>query len=59
MFDENESKSQYEVIYCDDDPWGTHTCNFVFTGTWDELQQCIEELKEVGCYHIDANYIGE
>jgi hypothetical protein len=47
---------RYEITYdCD-------ACNNLteeFRGDWGELKQYINDLKEAGCYNIDANYIGE
>jgi len=48
----------YELTYCYDDDWaGTVTEIAHYTGTWDGLQDYIVQLKDCGCYWIDASCI--
>lgn len=45
----------YEIMYDYDDEW-TSECNLITTyeGTWDGLQEYIEQLRENGCSNITA-----
>lgn len=53
MYGKNE---RYEITYdCD----ACSNLTEEFRGDWGELKQYIKELKDAGCYNIDANYIGE
>jgi len=47
--------SRYEVLYCYDDEWaGTVDDRTYFTGTWDELQSYIKQLRAMDCFNIEA-----
>lgn len=47
----------YEIIYDYTDESGYEFRNIMetFEGTWTELQDYIKQMKENGCYNIDAN----
>lgn len=46
----------YDYQYGDgEDDWATDTAHETFTGSWDDLQDFIRELKASGYYNIDAN----
>lgn len=46
----------YEIMYdyCDERGNVVLDIREEFEGTWDELQSCLEQMREVGCYHIDV-----
>ena len=51
---------KYEVIYdYDDGVSESRNIREEFEGDWTELQDFIKELRESGCYNIDANAIDE
>ena len=51
----------YEIIYDYCSPEGNEERNLTeyFEGDWFAMKDHIEDLKECGCYNIDASYMGE
>lgn len=50
----------YEIIYTENDEWaGEQEVRYTFSGSWTELQDHINGLREMGCYRIDANCISD
>ena len=48
----------YELIYdFSDDYVDEYNICEVFYGTWTELQECIKQMRQNGCYNISATYI--
>jgi len=51
---------EYTIVYdfCGDfsDEYGIVE---TFTGTWDELQDYIKQLRKSGAYNIEANAVGD
>lgn len=45
--------------YTDESGYEWHNCQETFYGEWSELQEHINNLREQGCYNIDAEYIGD
>lgn len=53
------SESVYEILYDYDDESGeTYKNNSeTFEGTWSDLQDYIKQMRQNGCYNIDANEV--
>lgn len=48
----------YEIHYYYDDEWaGTVSQTETFEGSWDELQDYVQELRASGCYDIIAAHV--
>lgn len=45
---------RYEIIYDYEDEKNIRE---TFEGTWEELQSYIRQMRDTGCYNIDANCI--
>ena len=51
---------RYEISYFTDDEWVGTVCESEwFSGSWDELQEHLKALREVGCYNIAVSAIDE
>ena len=53
--------SKYAIIYDFDDECGEtyKNCREEFVGSWVELQAEIKQMRNAGCYNIDANCMEE
>ena len=49
----------YELFYYYDEWAGVRGETVLFEGRWDELQQYIRQLRDIGCYDITASHIPE
>ena len=50
----------YEIIYdYSDEFFDDFNIGTTFTGTWDELQNYIEQLRDAGCYNFSVACISE
>ena len=53
-------ESLYSIVYDYDNEYETErNCREEFEGTWSELQDYIKQMREQGCYNIDANEIDD
>ena len=52
---------RFEIIYDYEDEWAGTCYNLcdTFDGTWPEMQEYVEQMREAGCYAINVSCVSE